>query len=165
MGFVELSCKIRTQFSWRDKELIQLQWRLLPTREMIFQRCFIKSVILCRLIWVFVFFLGMFFMFKIWVRVFWSVWSFVFYIFYVRVTESREVGYGTITVRITGGQSVKIETTGRHIELEANHRWTKCNYPFLLLSQIISLSSSFMVKPKQVQRIIKIFICKAIVIM
>ena len=36
---------------------------------------------------------------------------------------------------------------------------------FLLLSQIISLSSSFMVKPKQVQRIIKIFICKAIVIM
>ena len=47
----------------------------------------------------------------------------------VRVTESREVGYGTITVRITGGQSVKIETTGRHIELEANHRWVKCNYP------------------------------------
>ena len=56
MGFVELSCKIRTKFSWKDKELIQLQWRLLPTREMIFSRYFIKSVILCRLIWVFFFF-------------------------------------------------------------------------------------------------------------
>ena len=39
------------------------------------------------------------------------------------------MGYGTITVRITGGQSVKIEIMGRHIELEANHRWKKCNYP------------------------------------
>ena len=45
--------------------------------------------------------------------------------------ERREVGYGTVMVRITGGQSVKIETTGRHIELEANHRWEKCNYPLL----------------------------------
>ena len=45
----------------------------------------------------------MFFMFKIWVRVFWSVWGFVFYIFCVRVTESREVGYDTVTVKITGG--------------------------------------------------------------
>ena len=62
-------------------------------------------------------------------RVFWSVWCFVFYIFFVRVTESREVGYGTVTVRITGGQSVKIETTGGHLELEANHKWVKCNYP------------------------------------
>ena len=42
------------------------------------------------------------------------------------------MGYGTVTVRITGRQSVKIETTGRHIELEANHRWEKCNYPFFL---------------------------------
>ena len=40
-----------------------------------------------------------------------------------------EVGYGTVTVRITGGQSVKIETTSRHIELEANHMWVKYNYP------------------------------------
>ena len=39
------------------------------------------------------------------------------------------MGYGTITVRITGGQSVKIEIMGRHIEFEANHRWKKCNYP------------------------------------
>ena len=45
--------------------------------------------------------------------------------------ERREVGYGTVMVRITGGQSVKIETMGRHIELEANHRWEKCNYPLL----------------------------------
>ena len=35
-----------------------------------------------------------------------------------------------VTVRITGGQSVKIETTGRHIELKANHRWVKCDYPY-----------------------------------
>ena len=55
--------------------------------------------------------------------------GFCFYIFCVRVTESREVGYGTITVRITGGQSVKIQTTGRHLELEVNHRWVMCNYP------------------------------------
>ena len=39
------------------------------------------------------------------------------------------MGYDTVTVRITGGQSVKIETTGKHIKLEANHRWVKCNYP------------------------------------
>ncbi|XP_065630028.1 agamous-like MADS-box protein AGL11 [Quercus suber] len=32
-----------------------------------------------------------------------------------------EVGYGTLTVRTSGGQSVKIGTTCRHIELEANH--------------------------------------------
>ena len=48
--------------------------------------------------------------------------------------ERREVGYGTVTVRIIGGQSVKIETTGRHIELEANHMWKKCNYPYYYLS-------------------------------
>ena len=47
----------------------------------------------------------------------------------LRVTENGEVGYGTVTMRITGGQSVKIETTGRHIKLETNHRWLKCNYP------------------------------------
>ena len=35
-----------------------------------------------------------------------------------------EVGYKLLT------EEIKIETTGRHIELEANHRWVKCNYPF-----------------------------------
>ena len=70
-------------------------------------------------------------MFFMW-GVFWSVWGFVFYIFCVRVTENGEVGYSTITMRIIGGQSIKIETTGRHIELKANHMWVKCNYPILL---------------------------------
>ena len=51
---------------------------------------------------------------------FWFVWGSVFYLFCVRVTEIGEVGYGWVTMRITGG----------HIELEANHRWKKCNYPF-----------------------------------
>ena len=50
-----------------------------------------------------------------------SVWSFVFYILYVRVTKRKEVGYGTVTVRITGGQNVKIKITYRHIKLEVNH--------------------------------------------
>ena len=50
-----------------------------------------------------------------------SVWSFVFYIFYVRVTKRKEVGYGTVTMRITGRQNVKIETTNRYIKLEVNH--------------------------------------------
>ena len=39
------------------------------------------------------------------------------------------MGYGTIMMRIIGGQSVKIETMGRHIELKANHKRVKCNYP------------------------------------
>ena len=43
------------------------------------------------------------------------------------------MGYSTVTVRITGGQSVKIETTGGYIELEANHRLVMCNYPFFQL--------------------------------
>ena len=43
--------------------------------------------------------------------------------------ENIEVDYGALTVRITGGQSVKIQTMSGHIELEANHRWVKCNYP------------------------------------
>ena len=46
----------------------------------------------------------------------------VFYLFGVRVMENIEVGYGALTVRIIGGPSVKIETMGGHIELEANHR-------------------------------------------
>ena len=45
----------------------------------------------------------------------------VFYLFGVRVTENIEVGYGALTVRITGG----------HIKLEANHRWVKYNYPYI----------------------------------
>ena len=53
---------------------------------------------------------------------FWSMWSSVFYLFCVRVTEIGEVGYSWVTVRITGG----------HIELEANHIWVKCNYPFYI---------------------------------
>ena len=32
----------------------------------------------------------------------------VFYLFVVRVMENIEVGYGALTVKITGGQSVKI---------------------------------------------------------
>ena len=43
-----------------------------------------------------------------------------------------EVGYGLVTEGITGGYSVKIQTTGGHIELEANHRLVMCNYPFYL---------------------------------
>ena len=39
---------------------------------------------------------------------FWSVLGCVFYLFGVRVTENIEVGYGVLTIRITGGQSVKI---------------------------------------------------------
>ena len=39
-----------------------------------------------------------------------------------------EVGCGIVTVRITGGKNVKIETTGRHIEFETNYKWVKCNY-------------------------------------
>ena len=61
--------------------------------------------------------------------------GFCFYIFCVRVTKSREVGYGTITVRITGGQSVKIQITGRHLELEVNHMWVMCNYPLIILEK------------------------------
>ena len=34
---------------------------------------------------------------------FWSIWGSVFYLFCVRVTENGEVGYGWVTVRITGG--------------------------------------------------------------
>ena len=40
------------------------------------------------------------------------------------------MGYGIVTMRITGGQNVKIQTTGGYIELEANHRLVMCNYPF-----------------------------------
>ena len=43
--------------------------------------------------------------------------------------ENIEVGYGALTVRIIGGQSVKIQTMGGQIELEENRRWAKCNYP------------------------------------
>ena len=39
---------------------------------------------------------------------FWSILGCVFYLFGVRVTENIEVGYGALTVRITGGQSIKI---------------------------------------------------------
>ena len=49
-------------------------------------------------------------------------WNVFFYLFGVRVTENIEVDYEALMVRITGGQSVKIQTTGRHLELEANHR-------------------------------------------
>ena len=35
-------------------------------------------------------------------------WDVFFYLFGVRVMENIEVGYGAFTVRITGGQSVKI---------------------------------------------------------
>ena len=49
-------------------------------------------------------------------------WNVFFYLFGVRVTENIEVDYEALMVRITGGQSVKIQTTGGHIELEANHR-------------------------------------------
>ena len=35
-------------------------------------------------------------------------WDVFFYLFGVRVTENIEVGYGTLMVKITGGQSVKI---------------------------------------------------------
>ena len=48
----------------------------------------------------------------------------------VRVTSALEVGYGGVTEGITDGKSVKNETTGRQTELEANHRWVKCNYPY-----------------------------------
>ena len=40
-----------------------------------------------------------------------------------------EVGHIALTEGITGGKSVKIQTTGGHIELEANHRLVMCNYP------------------------------------
>ena len=56
---------------------------------------------------------------------FWNV--FFFYLFGVRVTENIEVGYRALTARITGGQSVKIQTTGGYIE--SNHRLVMCNYP------------------------------------
>ena len=49
-------------------------------------------------------------------------WNVFFYLFGVRVTENIEVDYEALMVRITGGQSVKIQTMGGHIELEANHR-------------------------------------------
>ena len=49
-------------------------------------------------------------------------WNVFFYLFGVRVTENIEVDYEALMVRITGGQSVKIQTIGGHIELEANHR-------------------------------------------
>ena len=49
-------------------------------------------------------------------------WNVFFYLFGVRVTENIEVDYEALMVRITGGQSVKIQTTSGHIELEANHR-------------------------------------------
>ena len=39
------------------------------------------------------------------------------------------MGYDTVTMRITDGQSVKIQTTDGYIELEANHRVVMCNYP------------------------------------
>ena len=35
-------------------------------------------------------------------------WDVFFYLFSVRVTENIEVDYGALTVKITGGQSVKI---------------------------------------------------------
>ena len=56
-------------------------------------------------------------------------WNVFFYLFGVRVTENSEVGYRSLTAGITGGQSVKIQTTGGYIELEANHRLVMCNYP------------------------------------
>ena len=49
-------------------------------------------------------------------------WNVFFYLFGVRVTENIKVDYEALMVRITGGQSVKIQTTDGHIELEANHR-------------------------------------------
>ena len=49
-------------------------------------------------------------------------WNVFFTYLVLRVAKNIEVGYGALTVRITGGQSVKIQTTGGHIELEANHR-------------------------------------------
>ena len=61
--------------------------------------------------------------------VFWSILECFFYLFGVKVTENIEVGYEALTARITGGQSLKIQTTGGYIELEANHRLVMCNYP------------------------------------
>ena len=65
-------------------------------------------------------------------RVFWSILECFFYLFDVRVMENIEVGYGALTVRITGRQSVKIQTTDGYIELETNHRWVMCNYLFYI---------------------------------
>ena len=45
------------------------------------------------------------------------------------------MSYGIVTVRITGGQSVKIQTMGGYIELEANHRLVMCNYPLKKLAE------------------------------
>ena len=59
-------------------------------------------------------------------------WNVFFTYLVLRVAKNIEVGYGALTVRITGGQSVKIQTTGGYIELEANHRWVMCNYPKIL---------------------------------
>ena len=68
-------------------------------------------------------------------------WNIFFYLFGVRVTKNIEVSYGALTVRITGGQSVKIQTTGGYIELEANHRWVMCNYPKILsITPLLQLS-------------------------
>ena len=61
--------------------------------------------------------------------VFWYILECFFYLFGVRVTKNSEVGYGALTTGITGGQSVKIQTMGGYIELEANHRLVMCNYP------------------------------------
>ena len=78
--------------------------------------------------------------------------GFCFYISCVRVTESREMGYGTITVRITDGQSAKIEIMDRHIELEANHRWVKYNYPIIIthtiniIHTLIHIEYKFLIK-------------------
>ena len=72
--------------------------------------------------------------------VFWSILECFFYLFGVRVTENNEVGYGALTAGITGGQSVKIQTMGGHIELEANHRLVMCNYPkFIRYLEVVYL--------------------------
>ena len=39
------------------------------------------------------------------------------------------MSYGILTELTSYGQSVKIKTTGRYIELETNHRLVMCNYP------------------------------------
>ena len=43
------------------------------------------------------------------------------------------MGYGILTKLTSGGQSVKIKTTGGYLELETNHRLVMCNYPIYLI--------------------------------